>query len=168
MCKLKNFFIHRHLQVGVATEPVYFQDMTDCPLRIHRLLDSAMSINKWEGWHSTAPLWCTVSNSAVMSNVRVTRSTLPEAPAGGFLRWRYSLRAAQFVPGLVIFHWLLLQSHRLQVRRVDVLQTEQTAPLGVKRAKGCPNIDICEILSPFKTSLMPCSGQELNYIFFIP
>lgn len=60
-----------------------------------------------------------------------TLSAPPEA-AGGFLRWLYSLGAAQFVPGLVIFHWLLLQSHRLQVRRVDVLQTEQTAPLGVK------------------------------------
>lgn len=97
-----------------------------------------------------------------------TFSAPPEA-AGGFLRWLYSLGAAQFVPGLVIFHWLLLQSHRLQVRRVDVLQNRANSTTwseinqrGSQRAECCTNTDICEVLSASKGSLVPCCDQELT------
>lgn len=41
----------------------------------------------------------------------------------------YSLRTAEFLPGLMIFYWLILQSGRLQVGRVYVLQNNQRCQL---------------------------------------
>lgn len=61
------------------------------------------------------------------------------AAAGGSGRRLDSLRAAQFVPGLVVLDWLLSQGHGLQVRRVDVLQTEQTASVGAKSSSTGAN-----------------------------
>lgn len=34
----------------------------------------------------------------------------------------YSLRTTELLPSLMIFHWLVLQSSRLQVSRIYVLQ----------------------------------------------